>query len=243
MDSHPNAAVNRYFDKEMQLMSSISKVTVTCPKCQKEHPFTVWNSINTSLDPQMKEAVKNRSAFLFECPSCGEKTYADYGFLYHQMEDKIMIYYVTSDENSEEVYNMLTGNDPAGMICDMRKQNYLIRIVRSQNELREKIAIFDEGLDDRIIEIFKIFILAAFQDKHPYCESVEILYFNDQGENYVQIISDGKTQGSAQIPESFYEELCQKYAEKIPDIRADEPYIDRQWALEIMNSGQSSSQC
>ena len=31
-----------------------------------------------------------------------------------------------------------------------------------------------------------------------------------------------------------HEELSQEYAGKIPDIREDEPYIDRQWALEVM---------
>ncbi len=44
-----------------------------CPKCNQEHPFTVWQSINTTLDPEMKAAVLDRSALLFECPSCGKK--------------------------------------------------------------------------------------------------------------------------------------------------------------------------
>lgn len=68
-------------------MSSHTKVIVTCPKCNKEHSIRIWRSINTTLDPEMKAAVRDRSAFLFECPSCGEKAYMDYGFLYHQMED------------------------------------------------------------------------------------------------------------------------------------------------------------
>ncbi len=215
-------------------MSSYSRITITCPKCGQDHPYKVWNSINTKLDPEMKAAVKDRSAFLFECPSCGAKTYVDYGFLYHQMEDQIMIHYANSDENAEEIYKMLTDEDPAGMLQDLRKNNYLIRIVRTQNELREKIAIFDEGLDDRIVEIFKIYILASYQKDNPGCGSIEILYFRDNDKNYVQIFADDKPQGVAQLPDSFYEELCQEYAGKISDIRKDEPYIDRQWALQAM---------
>lgn len=215
-------------------MSSHREISVTCPKCNQDHPFVMWGSINTTLNPEMKAAVKDRSAFLFECPSCGEKTYVDYGFLYHQMEDRIMIHYAHSDENAEEVYKMLTEDDPTGMIQDMRKENYLIRIVRTQNELREKIAIFDEGLDDRIVEIFKIYILATFQKDNPNFKAIEILYFRDDNKNYVQIIADGKPQGVAEIPNAFYEKLSQEYADKIPDIRKDEPYIDRQWALQAM---------
>ena len=145
-----------------------------------------------------------------------------------------MIHYAHSDENAEEVYKMLTEDDPTGMIQDMRKENYLIRIVRTQNELREKIAIFDEGLDDRIVEIFKIYILATFQKDNPNFKAIEILYFRDDNKNYVQIIADGKPQGVAEIPNAFYEKLSQEYADKIPDIRKDEPYIDRQWALQAM---------
>ncbi len=215
-------------------MSSHREISVTCPKCNQDHPFVMWGSINTTLNPEMKAAVKDRSAFLFECPSCGEKTYVDYGFLYHQMEDRIMIHYAHSDENAEEVYKMLTEDDPTGMIQDMRKENYLIRIVWTQNELREKIAIFDEGLDDRIVEIFKIYILATFQKDNPNFKAIEILYFRDDNKNYVQIIADGKPQGVAEIPNAFYEKLSQEYADKIPDIRKDEPYIDRQWALQAM---------
>ena len=72
-------------------MSKRCEVTITCPKCNEEHPFVMWQSINTQLDPEMRAAVKDRSAFQFICPTCGEKTYVDYGFLYHQMEDGIMI--------------------------------------------------------------------------------------------------------------------------------------------------------
>ncbi len=145
-----------------------------------------------------------------------------------------MIHYALSDENAEEVNKMLTEDDPTGMLQDMRKENYLIRIVRPQNALREKIAIFDEGLDDRIIEIFKLYILTTFQKANPDCKAIEILYFREDDKNYVQIIADGKPQGVAECPAKFYEELSRKYAGKIPDIRKDEPCIDLQWALHAM---------
>ena len=45
---------------------------VTCPSCHHEGDFEVWDSINTALDPEMKEKVLNQSIFLYTCPSCGE---------------------------------------------------------------------------------------------------------------------------------------------------------------------------
>ena len=48
-------------------MSKRCEVTITCPKCNEEHPFVMWQSINTQLDPEMRAAVKDRSAFQFIC--------------------------------------------------------------------------------------------------------------------------------------------------------------------------------
>ena len=45
---------------------------VTCPSCHHEGDFEVWDSINTVLDPAMKEKVLNQSIFLYTCPNCGE---------------------------------------------------------------------------------------------------------------------------------------------------------------------------
>ena len=88
-------------------MSIRREISITCPECQKEHPFIMWESINTAIDPKMRSAVKDRSAFLFTCPTCGTKNYIDYGFLYHQMEDQIMIHYANTDENEKEIYKAL----------------------------------------------------------------------------------------------------------------------------------------
>ena len=213
-------------------MSQRREVSLTCPQCGKEHPFIIWNSINTTLDPEMKEAVKDRSAFQFVCPDCGAKTYVDYDLLYHQMENRIMIHYARLDESAAEVYQMLTKDDPEDMVQDMLRNHYLIRIVRSQNQLREKIAIFDAGLDDRIIEIYKIFILHTVQEKDPDCKDIEMLYYKDptEGKDFIQIIAKDKTYGIVELKKSAYDE----YRDRLPDIRKDGPDIDRSWALEKM---------
>ncbi|MDD6708201.1 CpXC domain-containing protein [Eubacterium pyruvativorans] len=84
-------------------MSRSKEVMLTCPECKQDSSFTIWESINTTLDPEMKQAVLDKSAFLFECPKCHKKTNEDYGFLYHQKEDNIMIHYANSDEDAERV--------------------------------------------------------------------------------------------------------------------------------------------
>ena len=38
---------------------------VTCPSCHHEGDFELWDSINTALNPEMKEKVLNQSIFLY----------------------------------------------------------------------------------------------------------------------------------------------------------------------------------
>ena len=133
-------------------MSLSRTVFIECPLCHKEVELIMWSSINTLENPEYKDGVRDMSAFEFICPECGEKYYLDYGFLYHQMEDKIMIQYIMTeeDEDSEET-DSFYDEDDEGEISDFEKvlvnRGYLYRVVFSQAELLEKLLIFDSGLD------------------------------------------------------------------------------------------------
>ena len=56
-------------------MSKWEEVTIKCPNCGKVSKFKLWDSINTTLDPEMKQKVRDGSAFSFTCPHCGYQTY------------------------------------------------------------------------------------------------------------------------------------------------------------------------
>ena len=42
-------------------MSKHHMEKITCPSCHHDGDFEVWDSINTVLDPEMKEKVLNQS--------------------------------------------------------------------------------------------------------------------------------------------------------------------------------------
>ena len=72
----------------------------------------------------------------------------DYGLLYHQPEEKLMVHYAVTPENEQEVVSMLTDplkNEPFRSLFDA---HYVIRVVRSRNQMLEKLAIFDANFDD-----------------------------------------------------------------------------------------------
>lgn len=219
-------------------MSSSFQEMITCPKCNQASQFTIWRSINTSLDPEMKASVRDGSAFLFTCPHCREITHVEYGFLYHQMEDEIMIQIAASEEAVQEALEMLSGNQLSDMLKDFQVEtHYLTRIVRSQNELREKLAILDNGLDDRIMELYKVFLLAHYQEKNPDAKNVTLLYFHGDDDNQrVQIFVNDHPAGAFDFSTAMYQQVSVSFRPFMKDIRDQEPIVDRQWAVQFLNS-------
>ena len=213
-------------------MSQKSIKKITCPDCGKEADFTLWRSINTMLDPEMKEKVRTREAFSFRCPECGKVVNVDYGFLYHQMEDEMMIYYVSGEEDVEQVYDMFRGNSKMAEITEEMPSNYLYRIVRSQNDLREKLAIFDAGLDDRVIELAKLFYAGKYFSEHPEAES-DVLYFRPEEMERV-FFREGKPVATGSMSKDFYDMVAEQYIAGRQALREDDIIIDMDWAYNVI---------
>ena len=74
-------------------MSSISTKPFTCPKCGHKGEFKMYNSVNVTLNPKLKDRVLNGDIFDWTCPKCGESLSVRYNLLYHDMENKFQIYY------------------------------------------------------------------------------------------------------------------------------------------------------
>jgi hypothetical protein len=93
--------------------------------------------------------------------------------LYHDMERKIMISLVHNGDAGEAQLP-----DQAGATFEQVTHDYQLRIVRSLRQLVEKIFIFDDGLDDRVIEFVKYWIWEKHgpkqypPDERLFCEGL-----------------------------------------------------------------------
>ena len=200
---------------------------VTCPSCHHEGDFELWDSINTALDPEIKEQVLNQSIFLYTCPSCGETFCLNYSTLYHQMEDLVMIYLVPESE-VKKTYEMFYGENA---LFDFRIEKYLARIVTSPNQLVEKIQIFDAGKDDRIIELVKLLATDSILKNDPNKEFDELCFaVDDDGTNILVIINKGELTGAVDIDNMY--EFASSHCDDFKDLRDDEDIvINWEWIL------------
>ncbi len=185
-------------------MSQERTEIIKCPKCGAEGNFTVWDSINVELNPELKEKILNEELFAWTCPNCGAKIFIPTGTIYHDMKGKTMIFFDFNDDEAEkeseieipEMFSNLGG--------------YQFRIVHNLMDMKEKIIILDNGLNDIAIEYWK-FCLRHFIFKDNIQDEDEIRFSGlckaDEGdEMFVLFVILGAEdrQASIKIPINMY---------------------------------------
>jgi predicted RNA-binding Zn-ribbon protein involved in translation (DUF1610 family) len=121
-------------------MTKLSTKELVCPECGFEKEFTVYDSINVSLDSDAKEKLINGELTIFTCNECGYQVEVVYPMLYHDMDNKLMIW--MDPEGHLDPNKFKKGHFLFGMF----NESYQYRIVATREELVEKILMFDADL-------------------------------------------------------------------------------------------------
>ena len=148
-------------DKESDIMSNVISKEVTCPKCNHTQGAHLYISINASNDPQFKNALLSGKILQYRCEKCGYEARYTYPLLYNDMKRRFMVYLIPEidrfqleDRALEDDYRNLKG---------IRK-----RITADFNSMKEKIFIFESGLDDMAVELTKYAISEIVAKKHDF---------------------------------------------------------------------------
>ena len=219
-------------------MSKFSYSQVTCPKCNKTQKVKVWDSINVNLDTEQKENIMSGKLFKFICDECGFTTRVEYPCLYHDMDKNLMIYCIPNFSGDTKILDKMLNKLKSDSLENSIK-NYEFRVVKDTNKLAEKIKIFDEELDDRVIEIIKIINRSFFLKKYPEKEIEEILFNkNSEGSYVAQILIKDGTVAFMPISEEMINDILEKHKELLKEEKKEKGFvlIDEVWAYnKIMN--------
>jgi hypothetical protein len=134
-------------------MTMHSTSPVSCPACGREQAFDVWRTLNATLNPELRDRLLSGQLTAFTCDACGHRADVVYPLLYHDMQKQFMVWFVPGEGQPESLDASLFGALGKGL-----GQGYTYRLVRTRNELVEKIRIFEDGLDDRVVELLKAFL-------------------------------------------------------------------------------------
>lgn len=135
-------------------MSKCRDIELECSHCDGKSNFTVWDSINVDLNPELRDKLFSGELFVWKCPECGEYRFALYPTLYHDMKNRFMIFF-DPDEEADYKYTPFKMPLPEGM------EDYTVRRVFGYMNFKEKIVMLEDGVNDIAIERFKFFLTHA----------------------------------------------------------------------------------
>ena len=216
-------------------MATVSSVPVKCNHCGAIHKVDVYSSINLSQDPELKDNLRNGSIFVWECPHCGQSNLVKYPLLYHDPENKVMIWLLPEGSVSEQQISALS-SQLEGL------DGYVLRRVEEVGDFIEKIGIFDAGLDDRVIEMCKYVTKMELAEKVGKAKAESIFtapfkfYRLDGADNEILLTypSEGKMEG-VNIGFNVYED-CSGIVSRNAAITAVKGFatVNQTWITSIM---------
>lgn len=209
-----------------------SQQEVICPHCGKVYEFTIHRLIQANKNPALRKKVRAKELFKARCPHCQGTAsvaysfmYLENGFLFHVVQDE------TDFQNTGRIIENETDFPP-----ELKGLHH--RLLHTREELLEKLAIFDAGLDDRIIELLKVVCSISLQKQQPDFSFDEI-YFATDGNLSKKVhllqFNDTKRGQSATVHFdaaliNLYNSLADEYGHKIEERHDKDFRIDIAWA-------------
>jgi CpXC protein len=140
-------------------MSLPTSATISCPQCANSCRVMVWNTVNATNDPALRQRVLDHTINTITCANCKQKISVNTDLLYHDMDRKFLVWLVQPDRPGPFVLP-----DFAFKAAAKGWRSHRLRFVSSRDQLVEKIGIFEAGLSDFAIEALK---LIAWSQKFP----------------------------------------------------------------------------
>lgn len=206
-------------------MTETVTVNICCPACVETGQFVQYKKININENPELREKIFSRELFKYKCPECGEEILVAYSTIYLDKENKHIVCLIP--EQTETDYNKY------------RLDGYTFRIVRSINNFVEKISMIEDGLDDRVIELYKLLFEEQFEEQRPNSNLVDVFYAGkDHNENRLHFffISEDNDNCETTLGLDTYRNLYEHFiSTKFADDNFAE--INSDWALDAISGG------
>lgn len=211
---------------------------ITCPRCRKEVGIQVWTKIELPYDAPQREQVLHNTFFKVRCRECETVFTIAYKCQYNDMERKYLLWVAPSmDEKTQkeiDAYNQELRTDNR---LRLAQGGYRYRIVRSDNELREKVIIFDEGLDDRYIETMKLVYVPLIKNKVGKEIQISGIFFDKKQTSGYQLVVTftNRAPMCADVNMEIYRDMTGKLRDVVERNTPEGLCrIDAKWALKVM---------
>lgn len=122
---------------------------LVCPVCGHHFSDEHYSSYNLQEENGDLSKILNDSWIKHKCPKCNSEISVIDAMVFHDMKKGLMIYYFPGNSGTTEIHESFVKkyNYPS---------NYTIRIVEGKyNDFKEKILLFEYGINDYAVELYK----------------------------------------------------------------------------------------
>ena len=198
---------------------------MTCPKCGQRKKVKRYQVINASEKPGMKEAILKNNVFFYQCDNCSLAAPLTYPSVYIDSKKKLAI--LLTPELEEETSRIIS---ETGDLSGYKK-----RLVDNINDLKEKIMIAENRLDDRVVELVKIEYLRQLEKELKDDTLMNILFDYSGHDMYLMVFFEKKGIGRIPLNHDFYRQIETQYVDKLKTSGSQEfEKIDMEWAGNII---------
>lgn len=192
-----------------------------CSKCNTLSKINVYPQINVDQHPKWKDKVRDYSLFRHYCPRCGHISNLVYPCFYQNASSQFLILLFPN------------GGSPDDFLSKEIMQlssSYRKRYCYTLEEFIEKVSVFEDGLEDRSIELLKLLLFASIHKKN---QSLQSLYYYRKSENnnleFTLLFEGGNAEG-VQILYEKYEEIRSLVEEEQEPLDNKFYEINPEWA-------------
>ena len=210
-------------------MSTPRDTQISCPKCGKKFEVTIFRSVNTDLSPDLSEKIVSGKLFEAECPSCGFVSHLEYDLLYSDLKHSAWIWVC---HPNDEAYDVNVSQIRGGLV----PPGFTTRMVSDMNELREKAACLEAGVDDRVIELCKMALAMNLAAEMPEFQLKKVYYTFDGIEHGLLFYDSSWKAVRVTLDREHYEIMAELF-KKLLEEEKPEPYqiIDSRWAADMFD--------
>lgn len=169
-------------------------ITVACPSCHREQVVKTYSMIDLVTDPKMDLGILTDSVFTHRCSFCGAS---------FTVTNELLL------TNADVPYAILLAPDYQGGApkAPRQLQGYTKRIVKTINQLKEKVMVFQNLMDDRAVELCKLYLSMQEAGESRYLLFTE---HRDGNLSFTCFGENDEVRDVIQAPDSLYTQLLPK---------------------------------
>lgn len=201
-------------------MSRSKTFNIQCPSCGAAQDVELYEAINVSTEPELKQALLENRLNRVECIDCDANFRVDMPMLYSDPRNHILIHWIPETAGLTKDQIIADFDHSLEQINDMLPPDVTaprVRLVLTRVELIELIFLIEAGLNQRVVEYVKYSIYTRNMDKiDPLRFRLLLDVMDSTGEELcfvMQNVEDQRLGTILRYGRAAYQSLCDLHEE------------------------------